>query len=308
MRSFIVFLSLAAVFLVAGCSDPRSWRIPSVGSLKPSNELEKLNSVQAVGAPFTRYLFEEYRDYANFRHEHRDYADALHFARKGIAAAYGETVMPEVLDDWDLNRGHLQEMVPARAQLVDVLENGGRDVAARLAARAQARFDCWVEQQEEDWHGEIPHCRREFYAALRELQTLVVPEPYVEPEPPVTVQQPVREPVPLDQAMFIVFFDWDKSVLTQSALDVLDAIADEVKSREDVTRIKIVGHTDSSGSRAYNQRLSMRRGNAVRDALAERGVDPSKLVVEGRGQEDLLVKTADNVREPANRRAQISLE
>lgn len=299
-------LSVSAVLLLAACSGG----MPGFSTIKVGSELEALNGAQAIGSPFTKHLTEEYRAYANQEFDEYDHADSLHFARKGLATAAGETVMPEVLDDWDLDRPHITEMSSARAQLVDVLENGGRDIAAQLAAVAQARFDCWVEEQEEDWQTQVTHCRNEFYNALRELQTLVEPEPYVEPAPaPVTVaEEPVRTPVPLEQALFLVFFDWDKSDLTGGANDVIDAIVKEVMSRDDVNKIKINGHTDSSGGDRYNDKLSKKRAEAVRDALVARGIDPTMVVVEASGEKDLLVKTADNVREPANRRAQISLE
>ncbi len=52
----------------------------------------------------------------------------------------------------------------------------------------------------------------------------------------------------------------------------------------------------------------MKRSNAVRDELINRGVDASLIMVDGRGESELLVQTADDVREPANRRTQITFE
>jgi OOP family OmpA-OmpF porin len=72
--------------------------------------------------------------------------------------------------------------------------------------------------------------------------------------------------------------------------------------------IDLVGHTDTSGSDSYNQKLSMQRSNIVRDALAQRGVDPSMVTVNHRGENELLVDTPDGVREPANRRTEITFQ
>jgi OOP family OmpA-OmpF porin len=201
-------------------------------------------------------------------------------------------------------------MTTARAALVDALENGGREVAADKAAVAQARFDCWAEQQEESWNANVP-CKNQFYDALKALQALVGERPAAPPAedfmaPVGEVSQ--GEAVPVDQAMFIVFFDWDKHNISAGANDVLDAVAQEVTNRKDVKGIVIVGHTDSSGSTAYNDKLSMKRANAIRDGLVSRGVAADMIRVEARGESELLVKTADNVREPANRRGQITLE
>ncbi len=67
--------------------------------------------------------------------------------------------------------------------------------------------------------------------------------------PPPVAEAPKGEPVPVQQAaMFIVFFDWDKSNITAGGNDVLDAVAQEIKNRKDVKALHVVGHTDTSGS------------------------------------------------------------
>lgn len=301
MKMFNRVIGLMAVLLVAACTGANS-----------NSTVEALNKAQAVGSPFTKNLATEYRTYANGKQDKSmDYADALHFARKGLAAASGVVVMPETLDDWDLSDKNIVEMTNARAALVDALENGGRDMAADKAALAQAKFDCWAEQQEENWNGNVP-CKAGFYDALKALQGVVGSQPPAVPVaeafPAPVTESGKGDAVPVEQAMFIVFFDWDKSTITAGANDVLDAVAQEINTRKDVKGMVVVGHTDTSGSVAYNQKLSLKRANAVKDGLVARGVAADKIRAEGRGKTDLLVQTADGVREPANRRAQITLE
>jgi len=290
-------LCLMGVLVIAACS--------GVGS---NSTVDALNKAQAVGSPFTKTLAAEYRDYANMKqNQFMDHADALHFARKGLASASGVVVMPETLDDWDLSDKNIVDLTQARADLVDALENGGRELASDKAGVAQAKFDCWVEQQEESWSKDVP-CKSQFHDALKALQDVVGKKPVEEAFPAPVTEMPKGEPVAVEQAMFIVFFDWDKNDITASANDVLDAVAQEIRSRKDINGIVVVGHTDTSGGVAYNQKLSLRRAEAVKKGLVARGVDAAKLRVEGRGKTDLLVQTADGVREPANRRAQITLE
>lgn len=299
MKMLTRVFSLMAVLLIAACSGASS-----------NSTVEALNKAQAVGSPFTKYLAAEYRDYANMKQKKMmDYADALHFARKGLASASGVVVMPEVLDDWDLGDANIVEMTPARAALVDALEAGGRDIAADKAAIAQARFDCWAEQQEENWKADVP-CKSAFYDALKALQAAVgaQPAPAADAFPAPITDMGKGAQVPVEQAMFIVFFDWDKHNITAGANDVLDAVAQEIKGRADVKGIVVVGHTDTSGGVSYNKKLSLKRANAVKDGLVARGVSANLIRVEGRGKSDLLVKTPDGVREPSNRRAQITLE
>lgn len=296
------FFALAAVLVLAACTGASS-----------NSTVDALNKAEAVGSPFTKYLAAEYRDYANDQQTKMfDYADALHFARKGLAAASGVVVMPETLDDWDLGDKNLAEMTKARADLVDALEKGGREMASAKAATAQARFDCWAEQQEENWNAEVP-CKSAFKDALKALQDAVgqqaPPAPAAAEEFPSPVtEMPKGTEVPVEQAMFLVFFDWDQHSVTAGANDVLDAVAEEVKSRQDIKGLVVVGHADSSGPTAYNEKLSLKRAKAVKTGLVARGVAEDLVRVESRGETDLLVKTPDNVREPANRRAQITLE
>lgn len=300
MKSFTKFsLAVVAFLALAGCNGITT------------SELNALGTTAAVGSPFTKYLTDEYRSYANDKQTRlMDHVDAMHFARKGLASAHGDMVMPEPLDDWNLSDANIVEMTAGREKLVGALENGGREQAPDKAAIAQARFDCWVEQQEENWTADVP-CKNQFYNALNDLLASIQPVAAPAPEPmpaPIAEANVPAAPVPLEQAMFIVFFDWDKNTLSAGANDVLDAVAEEVKNRKDVSNIVVTGHTDSSGSEKYNMNLSKKRANAVLDGLVARGVDRSLVRVDAKGETELLVKTPDNVREPANRRAQISLE
>ena len=71
--------------------------------------------------------------------------------------------------------------------------------------------------------------------------------------------------------------------------------------------VTIVGHTDTSGASAYNQRLSARRASVVSDALQARGVDAEAIDTAGRGEDDLAKATRDGVREPLNRRSEVTI-
>ncbi|QQG35699.1 MAG: OmpA family protein [Micavibrio aeruginosavorus] len=271
------------------------------------SEVKALNEAQAVGSPFTQYLAGEYRDYTNRElNEMFDYPDALHFARKGLAAAAGEVVMPEPISDWNLNPQHMEELSTARGRLVVAFDLGAREVAAQQAAIAQARFDCWIEQQEENWQAaDIAGCKNQFMEAMNALEGMVKPSAVMEPVAEVAPEP--TEPMKVEDAMYLVFFDFDKSAVAASGESVLDAVGQEVKGRS-LNTVNVVGHTDRAGSRTYNNRLALKRANAVRDALIDRGVDAALIKVDGRGEDQNLVATDDNVREPANRRAEITFE
>ncbi|PCI56182.1 MAG: cell envelope biogenesis protein OmpA [Alphaproteobacteria bacterium] len=267
------------------------------------SEVDALNEAQPVGSPFTQALAGEYKTFANTELEDMfDYPDALHFARKGLAAASGEAVMPEPVSDWNLSENHIKELGAARGRLVVAFDMGAREIAPSTAALAQAKFDCWIEQQEENWKTEeILRCKTEYLDAMAELEGLVQQKPQ-----PVDV---VAEPAPMvpEEAMYLVFFNWDSKTLSAGAKNVLDAVAAEV-AKNTPSQITVSGHADTSGDDAYNKRLAFKRANAVRDALVERGVSADILAVESHGESSLLVATSDDVREPANRRVNISFK
>jgi len=103
---------------------------------------------------------------------------------------------------------------------------------------------------------------------------------------------------------YLVFFDWNSAVVAPSGREVIALAAQAFKAGSPVT-VQVTGFTDTSGSTAYNQKLSERRANAVAAVLVQDGVPQTNLVVTGRGQNDLRVPTPDGVREPQNRRVEI---
>ncbi|SEP33761.1 OmpA family protein [Rhodospirillales bacterium URHD0017] len=106
---------------------------------------------------------------------------------------------------------------------------------------------------------------------------------------------------------FMVFFDWDRSNLSQQALTTIGQAAAAFKTKGNA-RITATGHTDTSGPESYNMALSLRRANAVKDALVRNGVPAQAIAVIGRGEQGLLVQTGDGVREPQNRRVEIVVQ
>jgi OOP family OmpA-OmpF porin len=122
-----------------------------------------------------------------------------------------------------------------------------------------------------------------------------------------SVAPPPPAPPPVATNSFMVFFDWDRSNLSQQALNTIKQAAGAFKSKGNA-RITATGHTDKSGPEAYNMALSLRRANTVKDALVREGVPATAISVVGRGEADPLVQTADGVREPQNRRVVIVIQ
>jgi len=105
---------------------------------------------------------------------------------------------------------------------------------------------------------------------------------------------------------FLLFFDWGKPDITGDAAAVLDQAATAYRQTPGA-QLRIAGHTDRSGSAAYNRLASRRRAEAVRSDLTKRGVPVSAMTVVAYGEERPIVPTEDGVREVQNRRVEISV-
>ncbi len=103
---------------------------------------------------------------------------------------------------------------------------------------------------------------------------------------------------------FMVFFDFDRSNLTQQATDTIGRAADAYRAKGGA-RVVATGHTDTAGPDGYNMALSLRRANAVKDQLVHDGVRAEDISVVGLGETSPLVPTGDGVREAQNRRVEI---
>ena len=103
-----------------------------------------------------------------------------------------------------------------------------------------------------------------------------------------------------------VLFDFDKSDLTPAAKAQLDTLMDKLRNA-DVVSIKVIGHTDSKGSDAYNQSLSERRASSVAAYLLSQGLAPNKLTSEGRGESEPVADNASDEGRAQNRRVELHI-
>ena len=121
------------------------------------------------------------------------------------------------------------------------------------------------------------------------------------PPPPPAAPPP---PPPPPEHNYTLFFDWNRADVTPDAQQIVAAAANTFKSGPPVP-VQVIGHTDTSGSPAYNQKLSERRAQNVASDLVQQGVPQGAMTVTGVGQNDLKVPTPPGVREPQNRRVEI---
>ncbi|CAM3776405.1 outer membrane beta-barrel protein [Litorimonas haliclonae] len=101
----------------------------------------------------------------------------------------------------------------------------------------------------------------------------------------------------------IIYYEFDKGQSAETR-NTINRILD-VGQYCAVQNIRVVGHTDTSGSQAYNLGLSQRRAADAREELGRQGVDANMITSEGKGETEPFVETGDGVREQLNRRTEV---
>jgi OOP family OmpA-OmpF porin len=289
-------LAVAAALALSGCAG--------------NGLFDDLDQAQPIGSPFQQALFKDYASVARsfgdvdtsaptaFDAEDSDSGEATDmnvsdlataYAQKALEAAKGNNVAPETPPDGDADAATQHD------RLLKDLE-AGSDKFPDDSARAQVEYDCWIMNgRVASQHDASLECRRGLDAALAQLEHEINPAPVVTTMTTTTIS-----------ANYQVYFDLNSWNLSAEQLTVLQQAIAAARAGQQA-HITIVGHTDTSGSAGYNQRLSVKRANVVEEALVDMGARREAISASGVGETDLAVQTGDGVKEPKNRRAVITL-
>ena len=125
----------------------------------------------------------------------------------------------------------------------------------------------------------------------KEIKRIFGPALAAAPEPPVA---------------FILYFERGSTNLTGESASLLPAIIGTIEARKSHD-ISVVGHSDRVGTREKNYELSLDRALRIKETLVSKGVDAAAIEAESHGEDNPLVKTADEVPEPKNRRVEVHI-
>ncbi len=277
----IAFIGLALA--VAGCG----------------TQLQRSEGLQASGNDFSKGLYDGYLTLARAEYGESDFADSDVFAQRAKAAAANSLVEPEKIDARALPANRVATLSGARDRLVTALNSGAREKAAADAASAQVAFDCWMQEQEENRQpADIAACQQQFTLAMASVEQAIAPPP---PAPVAAAPAPAPSPEPRE---FVVMFDFDDTTLSTEAAAKLQEAAVYAAGFSSA-EVKILGHADRAGADDYNDALASLRAAMVADGLRKAGLSGAKLDIEGRGEKEPAMVTADGVPEPKNRRVTI---
>lgn len=264
-------------------------------------KLGEAEKMSASGSAFTKALYNDYIALSKGEYGEGDYTDSDRFAEKAMAAAMGEEVGPYNPGEWSIPAERESVMKGAYDRLVAALNATAKEKATVQLARAQTSFDCWVQEQEENFQPDhIAACRDAFIAAMGEVDKMVAVKPAPAPAP--AQKAMVAKPM-----TWSILFEFDSVKMLPGAADAIAEAVAYVKNFKS-PRVTIAGYTDTSGSKEYNNALSERRSEELAVKAMDAGLDPKNVIMRSYGEDRLAEQTEDGVKNQANRRATITVE
>jgi outer membrane protein OmpA-like peptidoglycan-associated protein len=251
--------------------------------------VDEIAKMSNKGDAFAQALQKRYVERAQFEVDERDWSSVDFFAARAEKAAMGQAMALQAPADRKLKRD-VADIKAAHEKLSAALAAGAQKSQPDACALAQTWLEHWMEQSEEGWQdNDIKMARTGFETNMPKCKA----EPMAAPAP-----APMPNPGPFD-----VYFDFNGKTLNKEAQATVKKIIDASKAYKPAT-VTLKGHTDTSGSNAYNEALAKARSNAVADALKKGGV-VGKVTMSSHGEEMPRVATGDNVKEGQNRRVEV---
>jgi OOP family OmpA-OmpF porin len=296
MKRRFVFLMGVAALALGACAN---------GSL-----VNNAANMKPTGSAFNMALHKEYVALAKVEQKEGDHMDAAVFARRAAASGAGKKVEPDNVFDRSYSNNQRATLLNSRARLEDAISAGGPKINPGLMAKAQSQFDCWAQELEENTQPkDIAACKKGFDKSIGILENSIASRmAYMKFKSKKPMKKPMKKAKkgPRKAAGFVVYFGHDSASITDDARDIIKSAAAAAKKNKSI-RVRIIGHTDTSGSRRYNEALAERRTKAVDKVLGWEGVNPLIIEPHSVGEDDLAENTGDSVKSFQNRRVTVTV-
>ncbi len=278
MRTVTFLMLGASAVAIAGCSP-----LPDARLGQTFGAERYLNQDHGGTGSFNDALAMEYTELGRRQaFENERWMPATAYIRKSKMAEAGNTPALWTPAEMGVNG----EATQLYDEVVATI-NANRAERPAACARAQAMWDKYLFSLRSAGFGSDCGCPpEEALAKLEEALAACAPE--------------------MGPANYVVYFGFDKWNLTDAARDTLDEVVQAVENMG-AEALSVVGHTDTMGSVEYNQGLSERRALSVAEYLDARDIPREDMTLAGRSELEPAVDTGDQVREPLNRRLEITL-
>ena len=290
------------------------------------HSIEKLKSTPNNNNQFSQALSNAYLEFALYEmNEMHDEIDSSYFAEKGYKARIGQEVLPELINNWDIDIVFLDEVNNKRKELISTLSSNRAKGFPILSARTQLGFDCWLEQLEESWQKD--HIKKCYDMMNTGLETLsqsninhnkdIVEKTIIKKEnikKVITEKEEIKKIKEIknivnvdDKLKFEIYFAHNMYKLNNDIKYSIKKIYDNYLGTNNFT-IEVIGHTDRSGSEQYNITLSKLRANSVKKYLKSLGIMEERISTFYFGEKKPKIITKDGIKEKGNRRVEIFVD
>ncbi|MBI1208153.1 MAG: OmpA family protein [Azospirillum sp.] len=279
--------------LVSHTMSARDWGNPEV--------YDAAKATAPAGSAYTAALAKNYMALAAEEKGEGDLRNYERWSRKALLSSQGVVTDPELPERWDLELVNWQprkvnvsyaEAYEQRTRLMNAFWKCTRNRAPEAAAMAQSSFDSWIEELEEGWEvTAIESAKANFLSAVAKVEASCPPG-----APP---------------QRYVVYFSSGSAAVGAQGHAVAHKVAHAVNTASAPTKVYLVwvtASTDTVGKPDYNQALSERRVNAVKNELVQVGVPEALISTEATGESKLPVATGDNVNNQKNRSATIIVD
>lgn len=141
-------------------------------------------------------------------------------------------------------------------------------------------------------------------AQVRYKKTKVVEMEGVGEEAPVVVEAPYEEKIIITQTVHFEFNKWN---IRPVSYPILDDVVAVLQQNPQIKKLRVEGHTDWIGSDEYNNRLSLKRADSVRDYLVQKGIEADRLIAEGMGESRPIADNNTDLGRAKNRRTEFTV-
>lgn len=300
--------------------------ILTVGTLMSAcfAQIDTARNLPRVSGDFKSELSERYRELAIYEaDEMYDWPDADKFAGKALDASSGRVPLAENPKNWVLPKKDLVELQAAFNRLNTALSEGFVDYSHVKAAKAQAAFDCWIEQTEEGWQlDHIAICRQKFLSTMKEFDKYKMSNIKDDDLNSNNLEMGIDRDIVVmknegDKCLnenrknnllrqLKIHFAHGDAKLYQRDLKLIQDLLPEVTAGY-ITDIRILGHADKSGSNRFNLKLSFQRAAVIWRSLIESGISPKVMTLAAYGELNATHGSLGDGRDPRDRMAVLEL-
>ncbi|MBF95780.1 MAG: hypothetical protein CMJ13_00960 [Pelagibacterales bacterium] len=280
---------------------------------------------------FFYFLSQEYLSMAKFElYDMHDEIDANLFAYKASLSIKQNIFYPENPENWKIPSNYKSEAFLFYEEINDFINKKIYLKYPKKFSKVITAYDCWIEQIEENWQTDhIKACYDKFNQNLEairvnisELETNIednitdIQENIAIDEDDNNSQVSVKEPTNTKIKKAIteknkenkvkVFFEFDKFTLSADQIIELEYFID-IALKNSSMEVLIEAHTDTMGSKTYNDNLSKKRANYIKKYLIKRNLE-NIIITKSYGESNPFIITNDEVKEKKNRRAELYLK